>query len=201
MEYTPLPSIYDFVEEKKFDHIFESYVAEAAGRNPVIEDAPTEDEIIKAIKSRNYIGVYYEEPTDESEEIVKKGFRLIEPYVFGTGYVMNGSILYPDRQYMRVFVIRDTEYDPQTKDKFANARRKSVSKTKRVPYWRLMRVDRMGSWTKIPKVFSKYRELYTGGTDKHIANIITSLSHDDFPRGESKLRLPRKLRNKVNAEE
>ena len=191
-----LPSIYEFIENKKIDKIFEDFLLEASKKQPSIE-ASTIDEfkLISAIESRNYIGIYYEEPSDEDEKIVKKGFRLCEPYVYGLGYRYKGKRIHRNRAYLRVFVIRDTEYDPLTEPKF-KTKRKSASKTKRVPYWRLLRVDRIAELSIIPKKFSTYRELYNPD-DKVIASIITSASKDDFPKGESKLKLPKELRDKV----
>lgn len=151
---------------------------------------PKDDDIIKAIKERKYVGIYYEEKKDH--DLVLKGFRLIEPICFGKGsrskrkdkktgkygYFVNNT----DRKYLRAFVIRDTALDIDTKKQF-RTRRKSVSKTKKVPYFRLFRVDRIQSWFTFDFVFSKYRTLYNP-KDECMVDIIASLNYDQFPRGE-----------------
>lgn len=188
-----LESIYDLLENKELDALFRGYLITEAGRNRITDSEPTTDEISRAIINRKFVGIYYEDETDE----VLNGFRLIEPYVFGSGYNTSKGPIHEDRKYLRAFVIRDTSKDEAFKNKNNTIKRKSVSLSKHVPYWRLFRVDRISSWYEFPKKFSKFRELYNPD-DKHINSIITSLNIDDFPRGEQQIKLTRDLRTKVN---
>ena len=151
---------------------------------------PGDYEIARAVNERRYVGMYYEEKLDQ--EKVLKGFRLIEPICFGLGnrmkrknkktnkyeYITNNA----DRKYLRAFVIRDTALDLDTKKQF-KTRRKSVSKTKKIPYFRMFRVDRIQSWFAFDFVFSKYRTLYNP-KDECMVKIIAALNYEDFPRGE-----------------
>jgi hypothetical protein len=151
---------------------------------------PTAEQLTKAIEGRNYVGMYYEEKTDH--KLVLKGFRLIEPICYGVGYRIKrkdkktGKYGYvvsnKDRQYLRAFVIRDTGMDSDTKKQF-KTRRKSVSKTKKIPYFRMFRVDRIQSWFAFDFVFSKYRTLYNP-KDECMFKVISSLDYNQFPRGE-----------------
>jgi hypothetical protein len=170
-------SIYEFIDDsfitEDVNESFLQFINEAVSKRP-----PTTKKIIDAITNRNFVGMYYSEK-DASTGIVKDGFRLIEPYVYGKN--KKG-----DREYIRAYVIMDTTKDESAKSTF-KTKRKSVSLTKRKPYWRLFRVDRIKDWQTFPWKFSGYRELYTGGTDKHIANIIASSSHNDFKKGEIKV--------------
>ena len=181
------PNIRDFVDENALDEHFDNYCAIFESKNPDITNNPTDEEIIKAIKNRYYIGIYYEEKSDTDEEIVKKGFRLIEPYVFGYGYNYRGKILHEDRRYLRAFVVRDTKYDDTFKNKKNFTRRKSVSKSKKLPYWRIFRIDRISDWQIIPRKISKYREMYNEN-DKLIANIEENIEKTSFPKGEQKIK-------------
>lgn len=178
-------SIRDKVNESVLDRIFESYIAEKL--LPTEHKIPTEKQIIKAIQNRYYVGIYYEELSEDEDEKnkVKKGFRLIEPYAFGYGYKRGNDIYHEDRGYLRAFVIRDTAKDEDIKDKKNFTRRKSISKSKHVPYWRLFRLDRIGDWQLIPRKFSKHRELYNP-QDKKIGDLISSIDLDEFS-GESKI--------------
>jgi len=156
-------------------------------------DNPTIDDIGDAIINRQYVGIYYE-GSDEDSDIVEPGFRLIEPYVLGRGYSLNKEVRHPNRLYLRAYTIKSTESDPTTRDKF-KARLRSVSKTKRVPYWRLFRVDRIRTWETFDKTFSRYRELYNPD-DKQMATIIYKIEKEEFPYGQRQLVLPKKLRYK-----
>ena len=182
-----LPTIDEFFEEQELDTLFENYMESV----PMMEDrripaqagGPSAAQIRKAVRERQYIGVYYSEPGDTN--LVKSGFRLIEPYVYGRGFKhpKTGNISHYNRQYIRAFVIRDSQRDVGTRDKKNFVRRKSVSKTKRVPYWRLMRVDRIQNWEIIGRKFSKFRPLYNPD-DQMIRRIITKAQLGSFPRGE-----------------
>ena len=171
-------SIYEFLDRsfitEDLEKTFLEFINEQSFKRP-----PTEKKIIDAISNRNFVGIYYSDD-DDSTNIVKNGFRLIEPYVYG--HNKSG-----DRSYIRAFVIMDTSRDEQADSKF-KTKRKSVSLTNKKPYWRLFRVDRIKDWQTFPWRFSGYRELYTGGTDKHIDNIIASSSYPSFKKGEVKVK-------------
>lgn len=142
-------------------------------RNRLILPRPTVDDISRAISYRNYVGIYYE---DESDEVLN-GFRLIEPYVFGFGYSFGGSdILYPNRGYLRAFVIKSS------KEENLPFIRTSVSLSNRENGWRLFRYDRISDWFMFRYKFSSYRDGYNED-DKMIGNIITSADKNEFSRG------------------
>lgn len=147
------------------------------------DTTPNVPDVIKAIRERYYVGIYYEEPNDP--DLVKSGFRLIEPYVYGRGFIhpQTGNISNYQRQYVRAFVVKDTRFDPATKDKKNFVRRKSVSKTNRTPYWRLLRMDRIKAWELIPRKFSQYRPLYNPD-DQMIRRIIAKAPYNHFPKGQ-----------------
>jgi len=168
-------------KDKNIDELFESWVNEVASRRAPLS-APDDKAIIKAINNRFYVGIYYQEEDDESEEIVKKGFRLIEPYVYGKGYRTKSNVIHPDRGYIRAFVIKDTSIDKEID--WTYSRRKSVSKSKRVPYWRLFRVDRMKQFTIFPKKVLAYRNLYNE-KDKQMGKIIAYVPKGEFSKGEN----------------
>ncbi len=188
-------SIDKHLESKHLDILFNSYlVAEGVKRrNRIIESEPSIDDIKKAINNRKYVGIHY---VDDGTGEVLDGFRLIEPLVVGDGFVTNeGTVIHEDRQYLRAFVIKDTSLESQFDN--SDIKRKSVSKTKRLPYYRLFRVDRISSWFEFPKVFSNPRELYNPD-DKRIGTIIASVKMEDFTKDEKKIKLTRALRNKMN---
>lgn len=153
-----------------------------AGRNPVIEGSPRKSEIKKAIWERNYVGVYYEEPDPDQDGRVLAGFRLIEPYVYGKGYKYGSKVTHEKREYIRVFVVRDTKSDSQFKGKKNFTRRKSVSKSQRVPYWRLLRVDRIQTWQNMKRKILGYRDGYNPD-DNAISNILASADISEFSKG------------------
>lgn len=123
--------------------------------------------IIKAIRNREILGIYYEDTTNSGK--VLAGFRLVEPYAYGRGY--SGSENHKDDEYLRVFVIADTRYYKGGK-KFS-MRRRSVSKSDKRGGWRLMRADRIRDVYSTKKKFSTKREEYNPA-DKLIVNIIIS---------------------------
>lgn len=185
-----LPSVRKFINESKeeqdIDKLFEDFINEVRGQPKILKVGATAKEITNAIEDRTYIGIYYNDPNDKE---VLPGFRLIEPYCYGKGYVLKRGgkkkVVYPNREYIRAFVIRDSQYDSQFKlKKTPFSRRKSASKTKKVPYWRLFRVDRIETWTTMKRKFFTYRELYNP-QDKQIAKHIAYLSKDDFPEGSA----------------
>lgn len=160
----------------ELSEVFEQYMAINEGKTPTLKH------IEKAIKNRKYVGIYYEEKGKDGKYIVEPGFRLIEPYVLGKGYILNGNLVHEDRTYLRAFVIKDSYFDRNPRLKKIS-RRKSKSKTKRVPYWRLFRLDRIQKWNEFNVVFSGYRKLYNPD-DKQMGEILFKIEKKDFPDGE-----------------
>lgn len=147
----------------------------------VFSDTVTQEDIIKAINTRQYLGIYYEPEDGDS------GFRLIEPYCLGKGYKVGGKISNPDKLYLRAFVIRDTAKDDKLSGfKFKDSRKKSKSATKKDPYWRTFLVDKISSVVQTGRTFSYYREGYKPN-DSHFVEILGALEHGDFPRGSRPL--------------
>lgn len=151
---------------------FDAMVSEARGRNRVIDPLPSIEEIKRAINNRHYVGFFYNEEEDEDEEIVKSGFRLVEPYVIGKGYKWRGKVYHPDRTYLRAWVVKSSKTD-RNKKLGKKVKRRSVSKTNRTPYWRLFRIDRVHSWQEIKLKNPKRRNLYNPD-DKMMGEILAS---------------------------
>lgn len=138
--------------------------------------------IQEAIIRRKYLGIYYIDGEDS-------GFRLIEPYVLGRGFVIPsiGKVVHPNRYYLRAFVIKDTTKDEYTKDKFKDLKifrwtlrkgqKQSFSVSERDPYWRLFRPDKITRIKTLKQTFDKKRDLYNSD-DKMIADIIISIPED-----------------------
>lgn len=187
--YKDIPLFEDLSEDVQIpvelDEAFIEYMNEAKGKPGKVKFGnPSDQDIINAVASRQYVGMYYEEPDDHDE--VLKGFRLIEPICFGQGFKYkkqgNYVISNRNRKYLRAFVIKDSSADVDTKKQF-KSRRKSVSKTRTVPYFRLFRVDRIQSWFAFAFVFSKWRTLYNP-RDKTMTKIIAALDKSKFPKGQ-----------------
>ncbi len=174
-----IETLEEFSENANLADVFQLYVDINEAKSSFYSRGnPNDEEIKNAVLNRNYVGIYYEE---KETGVVKSGFRLIEPYAFGKGFVSNiGAVSHVDRKYLRAFVIMDTEKDDLTKDKL---NRKSVSKTKRTPFWRLFRIDRISSWFTFKKKFSRYRSSYNPD-DKMMNDIIASSKYKDFPYGQ-----------------
>ena len=182
-----IPKFEVFGEQWELTHLFQQYVDidESRMRHSFYNNARTNPyiaEVKHAITERFYVGIYYEE--ENETDIVKSGFRLIEPFAYGIGYVHqpSGAVANTNRQYLRAYVIMDTEADAKAKMKF-HTPRTSVSLTNREPFWRLFRIDRITTWFAFPKRFSRYRPLYNPG-DKTMYKVMTSLDYDKFPYGE-----------------
>jgi len=157
-------------ENKELDQKFTKYVSEG-----LLEDkSPTDGTIIKAIKERQYIGIYY-----KGDESVLPGFRLLECYCYGRGHKSKKKISNKTTLYLRAYVILDTSKDINTKDKF-KTKRKSVSKSMSKPFWRMFRVDRIQNWMPLGKTFSSYRSKYNPN-DSSMVKIIASLPLSGFP--------------------
>jgi hypothetical protein len=172
----------EIIDLNELDEAFAYYIAESGiqRRNRIINPGPTEQAIIRAIQNRYYVGIYYADPANKKS--VKPGFRLIEPYCYGSGYrhLKSGEILYPERQYLRAYVILTTAKENLT------IRRKSVSKSMNPNWWRLFRVDRIQNWFAFRIKYFHYREGYNP-QDKMMGRIITSLPHKEFPKGVRKI--------------
>jgi len=156
---------------------YQEFLNEARGRIININPRPAPAEVSAAIRNRNLIGIYYQDMVDDESKEVMPGFRLIEPYCFGYGYVSKAGVVHRDRAYLRAYVIMDTKKD----DREYSIKRKSKSKSRRVPHWRLFRLDRIETWHNTRKRFHKPRDDYNP-YDKGIHDIITSLKPSDFPK-------------------
>lgn len=163
--------------DEEWDIIHDDFLplTEAKGNPMSMVSMPTINDIVNAVRNRNYLSIYYE------DRFGNKGHRLIEPYVVGIGYVANGQVV-NQNYYLRAFVIMDSSKDKTTKDRFT--KRKSVSVSDKENRWRLFRIDRILRATNLKKKFSKYRRQYNPN-DKQLANIIMSLGYNEFPRGEN----------------
>lgn len=150
----------------KFLESFKSLNEMAYGAN----QPASHSKIINTIDKHWYAAIYYTGS--------KPGFRLIEPYVYGSGFVSpkSGKISNKDKYYLRCYVILDTQKDPLVKKQFKKEKgmkRKSVSKSGGTLGWRLMRVDLIKSWQPIQKKISSKRPYYNPN-DKMINDIDIS---------------------------
>lgn len=137
---------------------------------------PTIDKIRNCIKNRRYAGIYYEEEGDPDGIDVLPGFRLIEPLVFGKGYLSaDGVVTHINDHYLRAFVIKESR--KAENPKLHSLHRRSVSKTKRVPYFRLFRLDRVTMWENIRFKIPNEREEYNPD-DRMIAEILEAANFD-----------------------
>jgi len=128
------------------------------------------NKIVNTIDNHWYAAIYYTGS--------KPGFRLLEPYVYGSGFVgpKSGIVTHEDKFYLRCYVILDTQKDPLVKKQFKKQkgmRRKSVSQSGAKLGWRLMRVDLIKSWQPIRKKIQSTRPYYNAN-DKMIDSIISS---------------------------
>jgi hypothetical protein len=166
----------DKIQDKIIFPEFESWVNEDIREKPeklkINRVGASQSEIIKAIENRAYVGIYYK---DDEDEDVLDGYRLIEPYCFGKGWRdrNTGKVTHPNELYLRAYVIMDTNRDEFTKGKFPS-RRKSVSKSKRVPYYRMFKAERIDSWMVMNRTFPGYRALYNPN-DSNMGKIIAAV--------------------------
>ena len=172
-----IPIFEDFDNMESHDEQFQKYLNEA--RNRPLDKSPNIEKLKKAIEKRQYCGIYYED-VDKTGQVLS-GFRLIEPYTLGRGMMSAGEIKHSDRIYLSAFVIRNSDNDENYK-KTGLLKRKSVSKSKTVPYWRLFRFDRIKDFTILPHVFSRYREGYNP-SDSRLGDIMAGLEKSKF-KGE-----------------
>ena len=78
--------------------------------------------------------------------------------------------------YLRSFVIKDTVTDSTVKFN----KPKSVSVSENLPYWRLLRVDRILNLVIIRRRFSFYREGFNGYGDSNIVKKLASVEFNEF---------------------
>lgn len=135
---------------------------------------PSNEKIIRCIEKRRYAGIYYEE---ESNLEVLSGFRLIEPLCFGRGYrsPVDGRVTHSQEFYLRAFVIRESKKAENKNIRKLN--RRSVSKTQRVPYFRLFKLGRITMWEELRFKIPNQRELYNPN-DEMIAEILQAANFD-----------------------
>ena len=143
----------------------------------ILRENVTSDKIVRAIDNSHYVGIYYDEAGNSE---IKSGFRLIEPFCYGTGYVDSQSkvVSHEGDGYLRAYVIFDTEKDNIAKIKFKKrrgARRKSASRTKKPMGWRLFRLDRIKDWQEFNRTFTPGRRGLYNPNDKNIYKIISRI--------------------------
>lgn len=160
---TKLRTISESISDNELQEAFQTFVNEAGPR----DYKPTTDKVKKAIKGRKYVGIYYEE---EGNDKVLSGFRLIEPYVFGRGYKSaDGVVTHKNEYYLRAFVIKESK--KAENKQLHKINRKSVSKSRRVPYWRLFKFDRITIFEELRFVVPKAQELFNPD-DQMIGKIL-----------------------------
>jgi len=164
-------------ESMKFDGLtydFEMFVNEAGPQN----FEPSIEKIRKCIKNRRYAGIYYEEDSNNRNLEVLSGFRLIEPLCFGRGYKTpaDGHISHPHEYYLRAYVIRESKKSDDKNIRKIN--RKSVSKSQRVPYFRLFKMERIKIWEQFRFRILQARDEYNP-EDMMIAEILEAANFDD----------------------
>lgn len=166
------------LSEEEIDLIEGEFIPllEATGTPRAVSSSPNLNNLSKAIENREYLSVYYQDRDGGT------GHRLVEPYALGRGFKRNGVVTHNNHYYLRVFVIMDSSADETTKGRFL--KRKSVSVSNKRKRWRLFRVDGIDSMTNMKKKFSQYRKQYNPN-DKQMGSIITSLGHNEFPKGQN----------------
>lgn len=162
-KYPPVIVIEEYI---KFLESFKNLNEMSYGAN----QPATHSKIINTIENHWYAAIYYNGS--------KEGFRLVEPYVYGKGFVSprTGKLSHENDYYLRCYVILDTQKDPDVKKQFKREkgmRRKSVSKSGGKLGWRLMRTDMIKSWQPIRKKITAERPFYNP-EDKMINNIEVS---------------------------
>jgi len=161
-----LISVSEGLKMESLEEEFARFVNEAGPQTY----APSNTKIINAIKKRKYAGIYYEE---EGSDKVLSGFRLIEPLVFGKGYKSaDGVVTHKNEYYLRAFVIKESQKD--SNKELHKIHRKSVSKSKRVPYYRLFKMERIKTWENFRFTIINPREDYNPD-DQMIAEIMQSI--------------------------
>jgi len=142
--------------------------------------------LISAIKSRQYISFYYTDKTGDNTS----GPRFGEPYVLGSRTNKKGKNI----TYLRMYVVADTSKDSTVTNKISRHRSVSQKSTsnKITGYakdsgWRLFIIDDdyISNLYLAGKKFSQYRTGYNDSGDKFLSNITTQLSKGDFPKGEN----------------
>lgn len=162
-----LKTIADNIQFEQVTSDFLQFVNEAEST----KFEPTTDKLIKCIENRRYAGIYYEEEDNQSE--VLSGFRLIEPLCFGRGYKapVDGKVSHTQEYYLRAYVIMESR---KSNDKnIRKLNRKSVSKSNRVPYYRLFLFDRIKMFEQIRFKIPSPRDEYNPN-DSMIAEILAA---------------------------
>ncbi len=157
-----LTTVLESINSDSMDEAFELFINEVGPKS----HEPSVHKMTKIIKKRRYAGIYY-----EGEDNVLPGFRLIEPYCFGKGYKIGRKIINKDQFYLRAYVIKESKKD--TNKQLHKINRKSVSKSQKVPYWRLFRWDKVKLLEELRFVIPRAQEGYSPD-DKMIGKIITS---------------------------
>lgn len=172
--------MYELLNEYR-DFILENINSEfPLDEHILLEEISTEDafkKISKAIKNMNYISIYYADGSTN-------GFRLLEPFVLGSGIRRGNEESNSDVHYLRAYQIKDTREDEYTSDKFKTSKwlkpfvgdghKESVSRSGHEPMWRLFRVDRITRIKILNKKFEHLRDDYNPD-DKMIARIHSSV--------------------------
>lgn len=132
---------------------------------------PSLEKITKCIESRKFASIYYEEEDDPL--LVLSGYRLIAPVCFGRGYVYNEQVTHHDEYYLRAFVIKESR---KAKNKhLRKIHRTSVSKTERVPYWRLFKFERISTWDTMRFTITEAPAAGYNPNDQMINEILQSI--------------------------
>ena len=151
----------------------------------LILEAVNRDKVIDAIEKKLVCTIFYEEPSNKNK--VKPGYREIEPFVYGKGYVTSKTqvVLHPDREYVRAWVIRGTsktgKKDPSV-----------------LPGWRLFRLDRTRSWVNTQQNFDGIRDNYNPD-DKNINSIFYSVKIDEKDVPPEKQSWWSRIKNKMKS--
>lgn len=136
----------------------------------VLNESVSAQDIIKAIKNRNNVKIYYDDDINVTKyELAQrpkvnvsdpKGERLIQPYVFGT--TISG------KDVLRAFQIGD------------HTRRGR-------PKWKYFRLDRITNWKPLKSTFSMEpadqgynAEAYNPNGDKSMIDVFAQVSFDDM---------------------
>jgi hypothetical protein len=131
---------------------------------------PSPINIIKAIENKNYILIYYAADGSEKNHKILNGFRIIEPYCYGTGLSTKPRQYNPkikNRKYLRAYVLKEFSVLVKNTPKKYN----SVSLTKDEPYWRMFRVGKIKSWRFLPANFVQARD----GYNQYDKDLVTKI--------------------------
>lgn len=163
-----LISVSEAIKTNVLKESFLEFVNEAA---PATHE-PSIERIQKCIKDRKFAGIYYEE---EGNGKVLSGYRLIAPVCFGRGYKhpVDEHISHHLEYYLRAYVIMESKKAENKNLRKLN--RRSVSKSNRIPYYRLFKLDRIEIWDTLRFTITKEPAPGYNPQDKMIAEIMTSI--------------------------